>query len=58
MRNKIVKFLIYVVSTFCPGFEVDGYDNKLTVMSPQFSAVGRYLMVQKDNAKGGKQERS
>jgi len=36
------------------GFEVEGYDTQLMSISPEFQAVGQYLIIQRDQSVGGR----
>ena len=39
---------------FSSGFEVEGYDTQLMSISPEFQAVGQYLIIQRDQSVGGR----
>ena len=36
------------------GFEVEGYDTQLMSISPDFQAVGQFLIIQRDQSVGGR----
>ena len=36
------------------GFEVEGYDTQLMSISPEFQAIGQYLIIQRDQSVGGR----